>query len=64
MRIQYIHVCFVLPFLIILRYGIYEETIRRGIRIVKDRNLNTLATPYVDDRRNGWNSLFLGMGLQ
>jgi len=43
------YVCFVLAFLLFLLYGIYEETRRRVIRIVKDRNLSTSATTYVDD---------------
>jgi hypothetical protein len=57
-------ICFVLASLFILLYGVYEEPRRRGIRIVKDRNLNTSANPQVSDRRNGGKSLILGMGLQ
>jgi len=55
---------FVLGFLFILLYGVYEEPRGRGIRIVKDRNLNTSANPYLSDRRNRGKSLILGMGLQ
>jgi hypothetical protein len=56
--------CFVLAFLFILLYGLCEEPRRRGIRIVKGRNLNSPENPYVSDRRNGGKFLILGMGLQ
>lgn len=62
MAVQY--VCSVLSFLLILLCRMYEETRRRGARIVKDRNLNMSANPYVGGRRNGGKSLILGMSLR
>jgi hypothetical protein len=50
-------------YVLCLLYGIYEETRRSGIRIVKDRNLKTSTNPYVGDRRNREKSLILGMDL-